>query len=135
MHLWRPMLPLMELWAYRLAVVLWMSLLTYLSGQPGSKVHVPPPLDKLVHLCAFGILGFFVALGVGPKRRWHAAWIAPLVVGLCGAADEWHQSFSIGRSMSLGDWLCDLGGGVAAGFAWLLAWSQGFRAGGRQTGK
>lgn len=129
------MLPFLELGAYRLAAAIWMFLLSFLSAQPGSKVNVPPPLDKLVHLCVFGILGFFVALGTGPKRRWHAAWIAPLIVALCGAADEWHQSFSPGRSMSLGDWLCDLGGGVAAGLAWLLAWSQGARARGEPIGK
>lgn len=121
------MLAIAELWAYRIAAIGWMLLLSSLSSEPGSRVHVEPPLDKVVHMCAFGVLGFLVALGVGPRRRWHAAWIAPVIVATFGAADELHQSFTPGRSMSTADWLCDAAGGAAAGLAWLLAWSQGVR--------
>lgn len=118
-----------EIWFYRVAALAWMGILSWLSAQPGTRVHVDPPIDKIVHLCAFGVLGYLLSLGTGPKRRWHAAWIAPLVVSAFGALDELHQSLSPGRSMSIGDWLCDTGGGIAAGVAWFLAWRQGLRAG------
>lgn len=118
-----------ETWIYRVAALTWMGVLAYLSNQPGTKVHVNPPLDKVVHLCAFGVLGYLVALSAGPKRGWHAAWIAPVLVALYGMADEIHQSFTPGRSASLIDWAFDVAGGLAAGIAWLLAWSQGVRWG------
>jgi|GEM_PF-2339425 len=117
-----------ETWFYRFAALFWMGMLSLISAQPGSKVHVDPPIDKVIHLCVFGVLGYLLALGTGPKRRWHAIWIAPLLVAICGGLDEFHQSFSPGRSMSIGDWLCDTAGGIAAGVAWILAWSQGLRS-------
>lgn len=126
------MLSRLETWLYRVAALSCMGLLAYLSSLPGSDVHLPSPLDKVVHLCSFGVLGFLIALGVGPRRRWHAAWIAPLIVAAFGATDELHQMFTAGRSVSLDDWLCDAAGGLAAGIAWFLAWSQGAR---QKTGK
>lgn len=122
------MLTKLETWSYRLAALAWMGLISWFSSQSGSKVHVVPPLDKVIHLCVFGVLGYLLALGAGPKRRWHALWIIPILVSLCGGADELHQAFSPGRSVSIGDWLCDTAGGIAAGIAWFLAWSQGLRS-------
>lgn len=110
-----------------------MGVLAYLSSQPGTKVHVEPPLDKVIHLCAFGILGFLVACAAGPGLRWHALWVATLVAALYGLGDELHQSLTPGRSPSIGDWAFDLAGGAAGGIAWLLAWSQGLRWGGESA--
>ncbi len=112
---------------YTFASLTWMGILAYLSSQPGTKVHVDPPLDKVVHLCVFGVLGFLTACAAGPKFRWHAIWIATLVAALYGLGDELHQSFTPGRSASAGDWAFDLAGGLSGGLAWLLAWSQGLR--------
>lgn len=114
---------------YSIAALIWMGVLAYLSSQPGTKVHVEPPLDKVVHLCAFGVLGFLTACAAGPRMRWHAIWIATLVAGFYGLADEVHQSLTPGRSASAWDWAFDVAGGAAGGVAWLLAWSQGLRWG------
>jgi hypothetical protein len=118
-----------ESWIYALASLVWMGVLAYLSSQPGTKVHVEPPLDKVIHLCAFGILGFLVACAAGPRLRWHAAWIATLVAALYGLGDEVHQSLTPGRSASAWDWTFDVAGGASGGAAWLVAWSQGLRRG------
>jgi VanZ family protein len=55
--------------------------------------------------------------------------MAALAVSLFGVFDEFHQHFREGRTVSLGDWLADTIGGIAASVAWLWAWSQGLRAG------
>jgi len=121
--------PKLEKWIFRIAALAWMGMVTWFSDQPGSKVHVQPPLDKVIHCCVFGVLAFLLALGAGPRWKWHGAWMAALAVSSFGILDEFHQSFSPGRSVSLGDWLADTAGGIGASLAWLWAWSQGLRAG------
>jgi VanZ family protein len=120
--------PTLEKWAFRVAALCWMGLVWWLSSKPGSQVQIKPPLDKAIHAAVFGVLGYFLALGAGPRWKWHAAWMAIVGVMGFGAIDEFHQSFSPGRSMGLDDWFADAAGGVAAAAAWLWAWAQGRRA-------
>ena len=43
------------------------------------------------------------------------AWGSILIVSVFGASDEWHQSFTPGRSATVADWVADtLGAGLAA---------------------
>lgn len=120
--------PKLEKWAFRLAAMAWMGMVTWFSSQPGSKIQIQHPLDKIVHFGTFGVMAYLLCLGAGPRWRWHGAWMAALVVSAFGAFDEFHQHFSEGREVSLGDWLADTAGAVAASIAWLWAWSQGRRS-------
>ncbi len=113
-----------EAWVFRLAAVAWVALISWESGKPGSEVHIQPPIDKVVHACAFGVLGYLLALGAG-RFRGHVLWLVPLLVSSFGFLDEFHQAFSPGRSVSALDWLADTVGGLAAGVAWWLAQRQG----------
>lgn len=115
-----------EKWFFRAASLAWVVLLSWESGRPGTEVHIQPPIDKVVHASAFGVLGFFLALGAG-RLRGKILWLVPLLVSAFGFLDEFHQSFSPGRSVSALDWLADTVGGIAAAVAWWLAWRQGRR--------
>jgi VanZ family protein len=115
-----------EKWLFRGASLAWIVLLSWESDRPGSEVHIEPPIDKVVHACAFGVLGFLLALGAG-RLRSKILWLVPLMVSAFGFLDEFHQSFSLDRSVSAMDWLADTAGGVAAAVAWWLAWRQGRR--------
>ena len=67
-------------------------------------------LDKVVHLLAFGLLATAI-YRLLPRRK---GWLVVLVVSLFGASDEWHQSFTVGRSVEVADWVADtLGGAIA----------------------
>ena len=70
-----------------------------------------PGSDKVVHFAVFGLLGTLVVrLGRGAP----SAWVAVLLVSLYGLSDEWHQSFTPGRSVEWADWLADTSGGALA---------------------
>lgn len=82
----------------------------------GSEVAGPgiPGSDKLAHYFVFG------ALATGAVRlveRRQAFWVV-LAVSLYGASDEWHQSFTAGRSVEFADWLADTLGAMTAVWAY-----------------
>lgn len=67
--------------------------------------------DKVAHFAVFGLLATLV-LRNGSGRGW--AWATVALVSLFGATDEWHQSFTAGRSVQGADWVADtLGAAVA----------------------
>lgn len=86
------------------------------AGQPQSWLQ--PPLDKIVHIIAYGALGLSFCVWIRPQR-WesrrglHIALVL-LAVGLFGITDEFHQSWVPGRVPSLGDWIADMIGGALA---------------------
>jgi VanZ family protein len=49
---------------------------------------------------------------LGPRRS--AAWIAVAVASIYGVSDEFHQSFTPGRSVEIADWLADTCGAALA---------------------
>jgi VanZ family protein len=70
-----------------------------------------PGIDKVTH---FGVYGLLATLVVRLGQRQRAAWIALLLVSFYGFTDEWHQSFTPGRSVEFADWIADtLGAGLA----------------------
>ncbi len=74
-----------------------------------------PPFDKAAHFTYYAIMAGMLAHGVG--LRWL---IVPLIlVPVIGAADEWNQSFIVGRDASFWDWMADEIGAV---FAVFLYW-------------
>lgn len=96
---------------FLIATLFWAGLIFYLSSQP--SIEAPalfPGQDKLFHLIAFGILGFFT---MGSQQAYHEgyptkrAWLVALVVSLYGILDETHQYFVPGRSADVYDVLAD----------------------------
>jgi len=89
--------------------------------------HVVPNFDKVVHLFVFGLLATLVVrVGFEPRQPLRWALIAVLVTSAYGAFDEFHQSFTPGRSVELADWIVDsLGAVLAAGtYCYWTAWRQ-----------
>lgn len=67
--------------------------------------------DKAAHFFVYGLLATLVARnGFVPGR----AWVPIVVVSLFGLTDEWHQSFTPGRSVELVDWVADTLGAIVA---------------------
>lgn len=103
----------------------WAALIYYLSDQPG--IDIPPLFpqqDKLLHLGAYGVLGF-LAMGScragSCRHRTTHYWFAVLLVGLYGVLDEFHQRFVPGRHPDVLDVLADLCGALlGAGLMFLL---------------
>lgn len=67
--------------------------------------------DKLAHFSIFGLLATLVARnGFVPGR----AWVPIIAVSIFGLTDEWHQSFTPGRSVEFDDWVADTLGAIVA---------------------
>ena len=78
-----------------------------------SQVAAPELMnfDKVAHFGLFGLLATLVARNGWPARR---AWVPVLLVSLFGLTDEWHQSFTPGRSVEVADWVADTMGAMVA---------------------
>ena len=78
-----------------------------------SEVAAPgiPGIDKVVH---FSIYGLLATLVVRLRTGRRAALLSILIVSLYGITDEWHQSFTPGRSVEVADWLADTLGAALA---------------------
>lgn len=103
----------------------WAALIFYLSHQPGLDIK---PLfthqDKLLHLFAYGVLGFLAMGSCRAGSCRHRAthyWLAVLLVGLYGVLDEFHQYFIPGRQSDVYDVLADVTGALlGAGLMFIL---------------
>jgi VanZ family protein len=111
---------------YVLATCMWFAVLFYLSAQPGSgKPMLFQFQDKVLHFSCF-FAGSW-CFGRALQLRWPALPIAKFTLAvlafaaLTGAFDEFHQTFTPGRSGNDPfDWLADLLGGYTA--ARVLGW-------------
>ena len=83
-------------------------------GNPQSPVSFIG-IDKLAHFGVFGLLATLVLRTPQVCRRigWRG-WIAVLAVSAFGGTDEWHQSFTPGRSVEFADWIADTTGAALA---------------------
>ena len=109
---------------FLLAALSWAGLIFYLSSQP--SIETPalfPGQDKLFHLIAFGILGFF-AMGArqtsGHGHSTGQVWQVVFAVMLYGILDEFHQYFVPGRHADVYDVFADASGGLLG--AWAMYW-------------
>lgn len=95
-------------WLWPLAVA---TLIVIASGRSAVASPDIVGIDKVAHFFVFGLLATLVARnGFVPGR----AWVAVVLVSLFGITDEWHQSFTPGRSVQVADWVADtLGAAVA----------------------
>ena len=118
-----PGLPLRRL--FLVLTLGWAALIYYLSDQPGIVVTpLLPYEDKLLHLIAYGVLGF-LAMGAcrtgGCRHRAAHYWLVVTLVGVYGVLDEVHQYFVPGRNSDVLDVLADVCGGLlGAGLMFLL---------------
>ncbi len=99
------------LWALALATALVFASGNNPAAIPGSFVGI----DKVAHFGVFGLLATLVlrAKVIRTRGRW-GGWLAVALVSVFGATDEWHQSFTPGRSVEFADWLADTSGAVLA---------------------
>lgn len=88
-------------WVYLVAALVYMGIIFWFSSQPGDKVGIPAPWDKLVHTAVYGLLGWLLGMGLN-RPVW--AWGVAIAFGI---SDEFHQRFTPGRFFDLGDWLAD----------------------------
>jgi len=91
-------------------------------GNPQSPVSFIG-IDKLAHFGVFGLLATLVLRmpTVWNRTGWRG-WIAVVAVSAFGATDEWHQSFTPGRSVEFADWISDTCGAALA-VSLYLNWS------------
>jgi VanZ family protein/UDP-2,3-diacylglucosamine pyrophosphatase LpxH len=127
------------LWLLPFSVAVAITALSHRSAYP-LGIQLPPPLDKVAHLLAFG------ALATALDAAW--AWTVPslpayrrqlgVFLSVCAfaALDEWHQSFVPGRDCSAWDWSADALGaalgllptpalGLKGRFLLALSWVKG----------
>ena len=102
--------------------IAWAGVIFYLSSQP--SIDTPslfPGQDKLFHMVAFGVLGFFLMGGMKTTSngyRTRQVWLVVVLVVLYGLLDEFHQYFVPGRTVEIYDALADAAGAL------LGAWSM-----------
>lgn len=68
-------------------------------------------IDKVAHFFVYGLLATLI-VRLSPRPA--AAWWAWLAASLYGVSDEWHQSFTPGRSVELADLIADSLGALVA---------------------
>jgi len=89
---------------------------------PFTVEQLHPFLRKLAHFTIFGLEGFLLALAV--RRSYNRKWIGGMLsLGSCAllaVLNEYHQSFSAGRSCELRDMLIDTAGALTGIFFALL---------------
>jgi len=82
-----------------------------------------PSFDKVAHFFVYGLLATLLVRT--PQIRdlgGQAGWITLVVVSLFGVSDEFHQSFTPGRSVDVLDWMADTSGAALA-LVCYLRWS------------
>ena len=85
-------------------------------------------MDKVAHICAFGLLAGLVSYGL---RRSGKPWtpgallLLPVLFVACyGASDEIHQYFVPTRSCDILDWMADVTGALGASTALALVFRR-----------
>ncbi len=105
-------------------------LVTLISWYLSSQSSLPKPIsfftyDKFLHFASFSFLAFCWALWSTPKqwyvKPYRSILIVLLIIAVYGAIDEFHQSFTPGRDMSLFDWIADMVGALFGSLFALLS--------------
>lgn len=98
------------IWPIALAATIFLA-----SGR--SQVAAPevPKIDKIAHFFIYGLLGTLIArVPSVASGKWFGLYWAGVMASLYGITDEFHQSFTPGRSVEFADWAMDTGGAVLA---------------------
>lgn len=113
-------------WIRWLPALVLMAVIFRLSAVPGTELPYfgawDYALKKTGHALGYGLLGVSYYYGMPPawprRLRWPLAWALTLAFAL---SDEFHQSFVLGRTSSLGDVGFDIFGATLA-----LIWGAGY---------
>lgn len=81
--------------------------------------------DKVLHFGAYFMMAIFAwrSFRHSSLSEWNLALISFLFCSVYGMSDEWHQSFVLGRTSSIGDWLAD-SFGAAVAISILISYNQ-----------
>lgn len=104
--------------------LVWFGVLWLLSGSNPTGDHPPPfpHFDKVAHFGYFfggsGLLCAYLYRRAPDRPNWRVIFaVAVIVIGLIGALDEWHQSFTPGRTGNdPSDLLADVLGAAVGAF-------------------
>lgn len=103
-----------------LARLFWPGLLAAAVFVASSQSRLAAPvtfshMDKVVHALTFGLMATLVVRVFFHSRHpIRSAWVAIACVSLFGITDEFHQSYTPGREVDVGDWIADTGGAMLA---------------------
>jgi VanZ like family len=108
-------------WFWWLALAVWAGALYWLSSHPSIPTRIAFPMkDKVLHATYFTagagclLLALFGWRASVPSRG-RLTWLGMLFTCFIGALDEYHQTFTPGRSGNdPWDWLADITGGLIA---------------------
>jgi VanZ family protein len=103
-----------------LSYLAWFIVLFILSSFSIKKhsIDLPTYSDKVAHFgyfsCGSFVLGIWLWLRFPKIRTILVATTVIAAAATVGIFDEWHQTFTPGRTgLDLGDWIADLSGGIA----------------------
>lgn len=72
--------------------------------------------DKAAHVAAYMVLAIAYMVALYPRWRaisaYRRAIIASALAMVYAASDEWHQTFVVGRTGEVSDWLADTAGAI-----------------------
>jgi len=89
-----------------------MGVIFWFSAQPQAALNFGQPefLGKVAHVAEYAILGWLIQRARGDKRAWWQSWLIAVVYA---ATDEFHQSFTPGRTSRVTDVMIDtIGAGI-----------------------
>jgi hypothetical protein len=116
--------PLYRLFSW-LLLAAYMGLIFWLSSKSVLPVAMDFPYeDKLIHFCAYAIMGFLAAHAMAEGSHKRRFWIAFVIASLYGVTDEFHQYFVPGRECDFGDWLADACGAWVGAYIYLKSESS-----------
>lgn len=95
-------------------VIIWAGFIFFLSSRQFSGLPLFPGADKIIHICIYMVLGYFIAralIKAHNVKKYQIVIIATLLAGVYGLSDEFHQSFVPNRSVEILDMLSDFLGG------------------------
>ena len=103
------------------SVSVWFVVLFFLSSQSKVPYTQFTFSDKIAHFGYFtlGSTAFYLALQFqnSPPRKTFIAFLTIAFAAAVGWFDEWHQSYTPGRSgLDVADWIADIAGGIFACF-------------------
>ena len=106
---------------------LWPALLASAIFYASSSSHVAGPdypgIDKVEHFLIYGLLGTLLArVPAVARSKVIGVWLGAILATAFGITDEFHQSFTPGRSVELADWLSDTAG-ATLGVGVYVFWS------------
>ena len=101
-------------------VILWMGVIFWFSAQPKDALRFGQStlVSKLAHVIEYAIQAWLIQWARGGRNRQRVEWLSWLIAVLYAATDEFHQSFTPGRTPSVTDVMIDsFGAAIGVGLA------------------